>query len=76
MQQVSPVAANVIAKCGGHRAVADALKIDVSRIYRFTYPADRGGTGGLIPSKYHDTLLATFRDKLEPADFFNAAEAA
>jgi len=69
MQPVSPVASRVIAKCGGHQAVADVLGIDVSRVYRFTYGADRGGTGGLIPTKHQPVLLENF-PQLEPADFF------
>lgn len=69
-------AARVIAKCGGHHVVANALKIDVSRVYRFTYGADRGGTGGLIPAKHHARLMGAFGDKLAPADFFNIPEAA
>lgn len=76
MQIVSPVASNVIAKCGGHQAVADALGINVSRVYRFTYGPDRGGTGGLIPARHQSILLTKFKDKLEPADFFDSSEAA
>lgn len=75
MQTVSPVASNVIAKCGGHQMVADALGIDVSRVYRFTYEPDRGGTGGLIPARHQPVLLSKFRDKLEPADFFDSVAA-
>jgi hypothetical protein len=72
--QVSPVASRVIAKCGGHQVVADVLGIDVSRVYRFTYEPERGGTGGLIPTKHQHTLLEKF-PKLKPADFFEGRAA-
>jgi hypothetical protein len=74
MQTVSPVASRIIAKCGGHQAVADALKIDISRVYRFTYEPDRGGTGGLIPAKHQSVLLGKF-PQLAPEDFFEARAA-
>ena len=70
MDQISPVASRVIAKCGGHQIVAEALGIDVSRVYRFTYGRDRRGTGGLIPAKHQHRLLEAFSDRLTPADFF------
>lgn len=75
MTQVSPVASRIIAKCGGHQIVADALGLDVTRVYRFTYPRERYGTGGLIPSKHQPTLLEKF-PKLRPADFFERRAAA
>lgn len=74
MQQASPIASRVIAKCGGHQVVADALGIDVSRVYRFTYPRDKGGTDGLIPAKHQATLMGKF-PQLAPADFFEARAA-
>lgn len=69
----------VIEKCGGHAAVAEMLGIDVSRVYRFTYPKDRGGTDGTIPAKHQQVLLDRAASRgiaLTPADFFaSAAEA-
>lgn len=76
MKYISPIAARVIAKCGGHKAVADALDIDITRVYRFTYDTDRGGTNGLIPARHQVTLLSKFSGKLKPADFFDSVEAA
>jgi hypothetical protein len=70
MEQISPVAAHVIAKCGGVKPVAKALKIDVSRVYRFTHATEKGGTGGLIPARHQQILLEKFKDSIEPADFF------
>jgi hypothetical protein len=70
---MTTAAENVIAKCGGHQAVADMLGVDISRVYRFTYPKERGGTDGHIPSKHQGRLLEEARKrglKLRPADFF------
>ena len=75
---MSNVAAHVIEKCGGHRAVADMAGVDVTRVYRWTYSRDRGGTGGIIPTKHHQQLLRVARERgvdLEPADFFDIAAA-
>lgn len=66
-------AARVIQKAGGHQAVAEWLGIHISRVYRFTYPKDRGGTGGVIPAEHQSTILQKAREAgrdLQPADFF------
>jgi hypothetical protein len=63
----------IIEKFGGHARIAEILGVDVSRVYRWTYPEDRGGTGGLIPQKHQSKLLAEARSLgigLTPADFF------
>jgi hypothetical protein len=63
----------VIEKFGGPARIAELLKVDVSRVYRWTYPADRGGTDGLIPTKHQMRLLALAREHgvpLSPDDFF------
>jgi hypothetical protein len=73
-QPVSPVAATVIERCGGVQAVSRLLEIDVSRVYRFTYPKSKGGTGGWIPQRHQHVLLAKVRE-LSPADFFEARAA-
>ncbi|MGP9819229.1 hypothetical protein ACTZWW_04370 [Salinarimonas sp. NSM] len=55
------------------------LGVNVSRVYRWTYPVARGGTGGVIPARHQAKLLTTARERgieLEPADFFPRAEAA
>lgn len=70
---MSNPAENVIRKCGGHQVVADWLGVDVTRVYRWTYPRERGGTGGLVPTKHQSALLERARQEgipLEPADFF------
>lgn len=66
----------IIEKLGGHQAVAAMLGCDVSRVYRWTYPVERGGTGGNVPHKHQNALLIAARDKgiaIEPADFFLAS---
>jgi hypothetical protein len=70
------IASNIIAKCGGHRIVAEWTGVDISRVHRWTYPSERGGTGGVIPAKHQPTILDKARAagvKLSPADFFEAA---
>lgn len=76
---LSTPAERVIVKCGGHQIVADWLGLDISRVYRFTYPKDAGGTGGIIPANHQPTLLQKAREEgkdLSPADFFDEAGAA
>jgi hypothetical protein len=41
---------NVINKFGGARRLATAINRDPTAVYKWTYPAKRGGTDGLIPS--------------------------
>ena len=64
------VATKIIERLGGHQAVADLLGCHITRVYRWTYPVDRGGTGGHIPLKQQHKLLAKAPDKIRPADFF------
>ena len=71
-------AASVIKKCGGFSFVAKLLGVDRSRVYRWTYPKDIGGSGGIIPAKYHNELLRKARESgidLTPEDFFEATPA-
>jgi hypothetical protein len=73
------VAKHVIDKCGGFDAVAEMLGCHVSRVYRWTYPPERGGTGGIIPSGRQVKLLKAARARgieLGPADFFPKDQAA
>jgi hypothetical protein len=70
-------AETVIEICGGHRAVADLCGVDVTRVYRWTYPATKGGTGGLVPARHQVKLLSEARARniaLEPEHFFAPAE--
>lgn len=64
----------VIAKCGGPKAVAEMVGVDVSRVHRWTYPTSRGGSGGLIPARHQNKLLIEARARgidLRPEDFFD-----
>lgn len=69
------IAGRIIDYCGGYHRLALALKIDVSNVYRFTYPKDRGGTGGSIPLQHMQTLLKKF-PSLKPDDFFDLGQSA
>lgn len=40
----------IIAKFGGVNALAQAIDKNPATVYRWTYPKEKGGTGGLIPS--------------------------
>ncbi len=67
------VAQKIIEKFGGHKAVADALGLDITRVYRFTYDKSRGGTGGLIPAPHQQTLLQKAKElgvNITCSDFF------
>jgi hypothetical protein len=49
--------------------------IDLTWVYRWTYPVERGGTGGTVPSKHQARLLKEARARglaLKPAHFFPA----
>lgn len=51
-------AKTIIDKCGGADAVSLVTGADRSRVYRWTYPVERGGTGGVIPTPRARKLLA------------------
>lgn len=65
----------IIKKFGGPQVVAKICGVDVSRVYRWTYPKGRRhGTGGLIPLNHQHTLLSAAVERgvdLSPDDFFN-----
>lgn len=48
----------IIQLCGGFQAVADMTGRDVSRIHRWTYSKEKGGTGGVIPADVQAQLLS------------------
>lgn len=69
-------ARSIIEKCGGAQEVARITGRDVSRVYRWTYPRERGGSGGIIPHGEATKLLAWAREtgaSLSAADFFATA---
>jgi hypothetical protein len=60
----------------GVDAIAAITGRSRSRIYRWTYPESRGGTGGIIPIPQARRLLAEARRRkltLTAADFLEAA---
>ena len=66
-------ASHVIALLGGPQATAELAGVHISRVFRWTYPKARGGTGGLVPAQHQQHLLDCARARgiaLEPADFF------
>lgn len=66
-------ASTIIKRCGGIGTVADWLRLNRTSVLRWTHPKDRGGTGGLIPSKHQAALIAAAREhgkSVEPRDFF------
>jgi len=70
---VSPVARNVIDKCGGEKIVAGLIGRSLSTVYKWTYPREQGGTGGWVPTVAQKKLMEAARRgevDLAPADFF------
>jgi len=71
-------AERIISILGSADAVATVCGVHRSRVFRWTYPKDRGGTGGLVPAQHQQALLDAARARglpLEPADFFRREEA-
>jgi hypothetical protein len=68
-------ASTIIKRFGGIAAVADMLKLNRTSVLRWTHPRERGGTGGLVPTKHQADLMAKARERgvaIKPADFFAA----
>lgn len=66
-------ATTIISICGGFQAVADMTGRTLTRVHRWTYPKEKGGTNGLIPSDAAQVLMAAARARglpLEPEHFF------
>ena len=66
-------ASTVLAKIGGVEIAAQVTGKHVSRIYRWTYPRSKGGTGGVIPHEDATKLLkhaSEHKLELTAADFF------
>jgi hypothetical protein len=70
-------AQRIISKCGGAQAVAEITGVHPSRVHRWGYPKEKGGSDGVIPARHHQKLLEGARKrgiKLRPADFFEVAQ--
>lgn len=51
-------ASTIIEICGGFRAVSKMTGRDETRVRRWTYPKEKGGTGGLIPAEIAQVLMS------------------
>lgn len=66
-------ASKIIEKLGGEAVVARITGTASTAPYRWQYPVDRGGTGGSIPQKHIEPLIAFAREHgidLKTDDFF------
>ena len=71
-------AEKVIKAYGGEQAVAEALGRHVSRIHRWRYPKERGGTGGSIPGNLVGKILSDAKARglrLRAADLIQTDDA-
>lgn len=55
-------AASIIAMLGGLSSVAKAANTSTTTVQRWRLPKQKGGTGGFIPRKHHDLLIAKSRE--------------
>lgn len=65
-------AKSVIERLGGVDKVSEITGKHRTRVFRWMYPQERGGTGGLIPQRDIPKLLDYARNKqirLRPGDF-------
>jgi len=70
---VHMVAQRVIKKLGGPRRVADMLAMSTQAIYKWTWPVEKGGTGGFIPTRRQIELMVAAKQRgiiLTKDDFF------
>lgn len=70
-------ARSIIEKLGGEAKVAELTDVSLNNPYRWQYSRDKGGTGGLIPQKYHRLLLDYARSNgidLRAEDFLEVPE--
>lgn len=71
-------AAHIIDKLGGVAKTAELTKRRKSVVYRWTYPKERGGTDGKIPSDVQQLLWGMSQRgeiDLTPEDFFPGGDA-
>ena len=63
----------VVQKIGSVQLTAQAAGVDESRVRRWMMPREKGGTGGLVPTRNQQRLLEWAKQHnrpLRPADFF------
>ena len=77
MTQISlEPAATIIDRFGGPDVVVEITGADRTRVYRWTQPKERHGTGGLIPQSHITKLLAAAKERgirLDGNDFLPPA---
>lgn len=56
-------AASIIKKLGGHDVIAEYLQTAKNTPFRWTYPREKGGTGGIIPHWHHEKLMQMATDR-------------
>ena len=67
------IAKRVITKLGGPRAVSGMLAMSTQGVYKWMWPMDKGGTGGLIPHRRQIELMVAAKQRgiiLSKDDFF------
>jgi hypothetical protein len=65
-------ATSIIKRLGGEAKVSEITGRGLTAPYKWQYPVEKGGTGGLIPQKVHPLLLDYARANgipLSAADF-------
>jgi len=70
-------ARTIIEICGGFSTVAAMVQRSEIRVRRWTYPKNRGGSAGLIPSDCQQVLLREARARgidLRPEHFFISSD--
>jgi len=84
MIQPMNIAEHIISKCSpdgtfraGVMAICGWCDLEPPSVYRWTYPVERGGTGGYIPFLKARLVLRMARSMgipLQPSDFFDPAD--
>jgi hypothetical protein len=65
-------ARTVIKRLGGEAKVSEITETSLNAPYRWQYPREKGGTGGVIPQRHHRKLLAYAKEnkiELSAEDF-------
>lgn len=73
----SSIAERIIKQCGGAQRVAEIVGCSDNWVYRWKMPKAAGGTGGLVPRKAQEALLAAAAEgavDVTPADFFDVPQ--
>lgn len=72
-------ACSIVRKLGGPKTVSSIVGIHRTRVYKWMYGREVGGTGGQIPFRYAPALIAAARQAgiaLSAEDFLPASDGA